>query len=213
MAERGKYVVIEGHDGTGKTAQCELLSERLYVERGIEAVAVPEPGGTPISDSLRQVIKDGTLERDGITNLLLFTASRRELWNQVINPHLEEGKWVIAARNWYSTLAYQGYGEGVDIKLIEDTMRGYVGERYIKPDLAVILALDNETERKNRARMSADTEIDTFEQRDDEFQKRVTEAYLKVAVRVGAFAVEFTPQEDKPAVHRKIWTHVEPLLG
>jgi len=212
MATRGKYIVIEGHDGTGKSAQRDLLTERLKNERGIDVIHTIEPGGTPISNQIRLTIKDGTLSRDALTNVLLFTASRRESWQQVVEPALAAGKWVIADRSYYSTIVYQGYGEGADIDLIKDVTRDFVAPEYLTPDIAVILALQNETERQRRAAQSADTEQDTFEQKDTDFQQRVTEGYLRLAKDVKAFAVSFSATDSKQAVSNMIWDTIKDAL-
>ncbi len=211
MSERGKYIVIEGHDGTGKSAQRDFLAKKLNSEFEKNVVTVSEPGSTAIGTEIRKVIKDGKLKRDGLTNLLLFTADRRELWTQIISPALESGQWVVSDRNWYSTIAYQGGGEGIDAAQIEKTTREYVGADYLTPDLALVLSLNNETVRKERAHASGDTEIDTFEQRDAEFQARVSQAYLELANKVGAKVIEFTSDNNKPEVHRMICNYVQPL--
>lgn len=181
MRTQGKYIVIEGHDGTGKSTQVALLREKLK-ERGIESVEMHEPAGIPLADRLRDVIKDGTLERDATTNLLLFTAARRELWNQLAKPALNEGKWVLAARNWYSTLAYQGYGEGLNRTLIKRVTREFTDERYVSPDHAVILTLDNPEERQKRISKRGTLETpDTFEAQAADFQRRVEAGYQAIS--------------------------------
>lgn len=208
----GKYIVIEGQDGTGKSGQQKLLIDHL-AKKGIKAVAVPEPGGTEIGADLRKIIKNGALDRDGITNLLLFTADRRELWNQKIAPILARGTWIVADRSWYSTLAYQGYGEGVDTKLIEETTKSFVNSSYAKPDHAFILALNDEKERLKRVKASEELVIDTFEQKDGDFQDRVTNAYLSVADQTNATVITFTGKENPQTIHEKIWKLIKPLLG
>jgi dTMP kinase len=209
MTERGKYIVIEGHDGTGKSAQRDILTSRLRDEKGVDVIHTIEPGGTPISDQIRHTIKDGSVGRDPLTNVLLFTASRRESWLQVIKPALDAGTWVISDRNWYSTIVYQGFGEGTDLDLIEDTTRRFVSPEYLAPDISVILALKNEAERRRRAEMSADTARDTFEQKDQGFQNRVTEGYLKVAFKLGAHAIEFSENDSPAVVSEMIWEAIK----
>lgn len=188
--ERGKYIVIEGHDGTGKSTQVTAVAKHLR-HRGIESIVLEEPGsedssqGIPVANRIREVIKDGNLEKDGITNLLLFTASRRELLNQKIHPALKLGIWVLSARNYFSGEAYQGHGEGVDIDLIEQTTRLYTDELYMNPDLAVILTLEDETERLRRINNRGATQEvpDTFEMRTQDFQARVRQGYVEIAKR------------------------------
>lgn len=177
---RGKYIVIEGHDGTGKSTQVALLREKLS-ERGIDSIEFHEPEGAPIANELRAIIKNGTLARDPETNLLLFTAARHEIWKDA-QQRLEQGTWVIAARNYFSTLAYQGYGEGLSLELIEETTRRFTNDAYMRPDLAVILSLDDEQERTRRIKNRGELEKpDTFESKDGAFQQAVKDGYLQIA--------------------------------
>lgn len=189
MATRGTYIVIEGTDGTGKSTQASLLASRLAAE-GHEVIEFHEPDGVPIAAELRNVIKNGSLTRSALTNVLLFTAARRENWLQQGMPVLERGGYVIAARNYYSTLAYQGIAEGLerdmtteeDIAYIEMLTRSATNERYMSPDFACILDIDDETERARRiAERGELRNPDTFESRGDDFQQQVIDAYRQVA--------------------------------
>jgi dTMP kinase len=180
MQKRGKYIVIEGHDGTGKSTQVSLIREKLAAA-GISSIEFHEPQGSPIADEIRTVIKNGSLKRDGETNLLLFTAARHEIWKQAQDA-LSKGIWVVAARNYFSTLAYQGHGEGLDLELIKDTTAMFTDELYMKPDLAVILTLDDEQERFKRISERGKLSVqDTFESRDTTFQAAVKQGYISVA--------------------------------
>lgn len=180
MAERGRYVVIEGHDGTGKSTQVKLLREKLTAD-GIDSIEFHEPEGTPIADEIRHIIKNGDLPRGGKTNLLLFTAARHEIWKQA-QRELAKGKWVIAARNYFSTLAYQGYGEGLDLDLIIKTTQQFTDDTYMNPDFTVILSLENETEREKRITQRGALENpDTFESKSRDFQQKVAAGYLEIA--------------------------------
>ncbi|HJP81698.1 MAG TPA: dTMP kinase [Candidatus Saccharimonadales bacterium] len=181
---RGKYVVIEGHDGTGKSTQVGLLRDRLS-EQGVGSIEFHEPQGTPIADAIRTVIKNGSLPREPETNLLLFTAARHEIWKQA-EAMLEQGIWVVAARNYYSTLAYQGYGEGLDLGLIASVTEQFTNKRYMNPDHALILTLDDHGERQNRIGKRGEiAHPDTFESRDKTFQNAVGSAYLTIAKERG----------------------------
>lgn len=184
----GIYIVIEGNDGAGKSTQAELLAS-YYRQQGREAIIIEEPGSddsdktTPVANYLRSLIKDGSLARDPEINLALFSAARRELWQKKIEPALECGAVVISARNYVSTLSYQGYGEGIDTKHIMKITRLFTSERYMRPDCIIILALDNENERRKRIAKRGqivDTS-DTFESRGSNFQKRVDTAYRTIA--------------------------------
>lgn len=181
MNERGKYVVIEGIDATGKSTQVEM-TRRWLATKAIDSVEFHEPAGAPIADELRTVIKNGDLERDAVTNVLLFTASRRETWRQIGQPALKMGRWAVAARNWYSTQVYQGNAEGVSFKDIEETTRRYMPADYLHPDLTIMLTLGDEAVRAQRIHDRGVLENpDTFESRDACFQQRLHEGYEKVA--------------------------------
>jgi dTMP kinase len=177
----GKYIVIEGADGTGKSTQLDLL-EKYLVGQGHEVLVIQEPGGDPLSDKLRDIIKDGSLSRDPWTNVILFTASRRAAWLQSIKPALAAGKWVIAARNYISTVAYQGYGEGIDIQKIIDYTRDNVDEAYMSPDQVFILNLEDQNTRDSRIVERTDNRrLDTFESKSDDFQQAMQSGYSEFA--------------------------------
>lgn len=178
---RGKYIVIEGADGTGKSTQADLLVEHLN-SIGIKAITTQEPGGVPTAERLRSIIKDGTLERDPWSNVMLFTTSRRISWLQTIKPSLDDGVWVVASRNYISTIAYQGYGEGLDIQKILDFTRQNVNDQYMNPDHLVILTLGDEATRKTRiSERKAEHVLDTFEAKPDTFQGAMQQGYLTFA--------------------------------
>ena len=187
MITRGRYIVIEGNDGTGKSTQVRLL-QTYFHEQGRSVVIVEEPGGgdpaftTPVASYLRTIIKNRQLQRDPEINLALFSAARRELWQHSIAPALERGAVVLAARNYLSTLAYQGYGEGLDLDHIRETTALFTDARYMAPDHVVVLVMNDDIERKRRlAERSSSMHLDTFESRADDFQHRVNNGYAALA--------------------------------
>lgn len=219
MTERlGKYVVIEGHDGTGKSTQVEIVRDRLD-SLGIESIEFSEPATDPkdgvedilVADALRTVIKNGNLERDALTDLLLFSAARHEKWHQRALPALKLGKWVVASRNYYSTEAYQGYGKGLDLNLIYSQTLLATDEKYMSPDIALILSLEDQAERQRRIDSRGPLENpDAFESLGDDFQSRVQNAYPEIAqkYRIPVLSASGTPQE----VSNRIWTYIQPHL-
>lgn len=178
---QGKYIVIEGGDGTGKTTQADLLQKYLE-SQGLHVIHLKEPGGTPVAEAIRSVIVDGTLDRTPMTNILLFTANRHELWHARIKPELEKGTWVICTRNYWSTLVYQGYGEGMSESVITAITATFTEEAYMNPDFGIILTLDDITTSKNRISERGNlNKPDTFESRDNDFQQKINDGYLTVA--------------------------------
>lgn len=209
MSERGKYVVIEGNDGTGKSSQVGELQRRLG-GLGIKSIEIHEPDGVPAARELRKIIKDGTLKRDAWSNVLLFTAARRLNWLQAMQPALESGVWVLAARSWLSTVAYQGYGEGIDVDRIRRRTLEDVGEEYVSPDMELILTLHDDTVRQSRiSQRGALEKPDTFESRDDRFQRALEEGYKLYAADNDIPLVDASP--DFTTVAEAIWRHVQPL--
>jgi len=186
MITRGRYIVIEGNDGTGKSTQVRLL-QTYFHKQGYSVVTIEEPGGgsvftTPVARYLRAVIKNGRLQRDPEINLALFSAARRELWQHSIAPALEQNTVVLAVRNYLSTLAYQGYGEGLDLDHIRETTALFTGARYMAPDHIVVLTMNDDAERKRRlAERSSSVRLDAFESRADDFQYRVNNGYAALA--------------------------------
>lgn len=204
----GKYIVIEGHDGTGKTTQRDLLIKKLE-DQGIHAIAIREPGETPIGNKLREIIKDGILERQALTNLLLFTADRNETWLQVIKPALASDTWVISDRNWYSSWVYQG-SEGMNRSQIEDISRQLLGD-YCDPDLALVMCADVNNRNARLANRGLEAN-DTFEMKDNDFQERVHQGYYDLTQKLQGTLVE-TSNRTPEDIHSEIWNKVKELLS
>lgn len=199
MVERGRYIVIEGHDGTGKTTQANLLQKYLELQ-GKTVIHLKEPGGSPIAESIRNVILDGTLPRTPMTNILLFTANRHELWHDKIKPALDAGTWVIATRNYWSTLAYQGYGEGMSAAVISAITATFTDSSYMQPDYACILSLDDVSISIDRVKRRANLAIpDSFESKDNTFQQKVSDGYLTIAKQYNIPIISAHRSVDKVA--------------
>ncbi len=212
----GKSIVLEGHDGAGKSTQIAHICNRL-ISLGQEVVVLEEPGsddptqGIPIANELRRVIKDGNLRKDGYTNLLLFSAARHELWRQAAEPALKLGKYVLSGRNWLSSIAYQGYGEGVGLDLIEQTTRAFTAPRYMEPDLTLILAFENKKERLERIARRGKTQEtpDAFEKLGNDFQSKVQQAYVDIAERYNYYTID--AQQSPEAITEQIMAHIDKL--
>jgi len=206
----GKYIVIEGHDGTGKSTQVGLIRQKL-LENGIDSIEFHEPAGSPISDAIRNVIKDGSLGRDAVTNMLLFSAARHDIWERFAKPAIKSGKWVVASRNYYSTIAYQGYGEGLDIKLIELITRKSTDKKYMTPDIAIILSLDDIKERIYRIGARGELQgPDTFESKDEIFQSKVQKGYKNIAESYKIPVISANNTID--GVFKDIWVHINRII-
>ena len=171
---------------------------------GIPAILTQEPGGTPLGHEIRRWLK-GKGEIDSPTELLLFNASRAQLVSQVIRPALEGGTVVICDRFAGSTVAYQGYGRGVDLSLIEAANK--IATQGLYPNIIVLLDIDAE-QGLARKRLK-----DRFEREDLAFHQRVREGYLKMAAAEPERWLVVDASLPQKEVQEQIWQRAKQLLG
>ena len=169
------FITFEGGEGSGKSVQARALYIRLS-QLAIPVFLTYEPGGTSLGNKLRRWLKwTQNTDISPLTELLLFNASRAQLIDEVIHPNLEEGKIVICDRYAGSTTAYQSYGRGLDLEIVETINNA--ATQGLKPDLVVLLDMPVE---KGLARKRTKRQ-DRFEQEELAFHQRVREGYLKLA--------------------------------
>lgn len=176
MAETlpGRFIVLDGPEGCGKTTQAAHLVRRLR-EKGRQATAVRDPGSTPVSERIRDVLLDKRLpEMDARTEVFLYMASRAEMMTRIVRPALEVGLVVVSDRFISSTVAYQGYAGGIEPDLIWELGRAACGG--IEPDLTVILDVDVET---GFARLGGDR--DRVESKERAYHEKVRQGFLAMA--------------------------------
>lgn len=170
----GHFIAIEGPDGVGKTTALQGLAEQLRAETGREVLCIREPGGTELSERVRDVlVRHGG--GDGVVDLLLFSAARRQLLLEKVRPALERGAIVLSDRFILSTYAYQGGGMGVPDETI--SIISEIATDGTVPDLTLLLHLDEE-ERKRRM---ADRGNPTVHYEREEFLARVRKRYQELA--------------------------------
>ena len=190
VGKRGFYIVGEGNDGTGKSTQIELLAKYIEKEFGLEVLVINEPGGTPIAEEIRHIIKNGSLERSAVTNLLLFTVCRYEVWFKEALPVLSRGGVVLSARNYLSSVVYQGLAEGLGSDYVRQVTAAFMDRRYMEPDLTVILSLEDDTRRTRLNQRGAAKNPDTFEVRGDDFQEKINQGYAGLVESDGFVEVD-----------------------
>ena len=140
LVKRGRYIALEGIEGAGKSTVQDRLADALRRD-GLEVVTVREPGGTSTGEGIRRLLLDGD-DMAPWTEALLFAAQRSQLANEVIEPALERGAWVIGDRSVYSSLAYQGGGRSLGMDAVRAVNRAGLGSTW--PDLVIVLAVDAE---------------------------------------------------------------------
>ncbi|WP_024832837.1 dTMP kinase [Ruminiclostridium josui] len=174
---KGLFITVEGTDGSGKTTQIKLMEEFLK-SAGNEVVLSREPGGTQISEMIRDLILDPkNTDISPLTEMMLYAAARAQHVFQVIKPALDSGKCVICDRFVDSSFAYQGCGRGVDLKTVADVNRAAVDG--IVPDITFFLDIDPHLAIQRRIKT---TGADRIEQEKMDFHTRVYEGYRKMAL-------------------------------
>jgi dTMP kinase len=170
---KGKFITFEGPEGTGKSTHSRLLYNYLITE-GYKVAYVREPGGTPVSEAIRDILLDPkNSEILPITELFLCLASRAQLVEKMLLPALREGKIVICDRFQDATISYQGYGGGLDVGLIKKIGRLATGG--LKPDLTILLDIAAQEGLRRSKR------LDRMEKKPISFHRRVRMGYLALA--------------------------------
>jgi len=192
-----KFITFEGIDGCGKSTQAKLLLDYMN-KSGVETILVREPGGTNISESVREILLHSSSGQMGDrTESLLMTASRAQLTQEVIIPNMDQGKFVIADRYSDSTLAYQGGGRNLDIEwLIE--LNNYATFTLL-PDITFFVDI-----RSEEALRRLDSNKDRIEGEGIEFQARVRKTYHELAERFNDRYVILDGYGEIDDIHQKV---------
>ena len=175
--KKGKFIVIEGCEGAGKSKQSVMLKDAL-IARGFDAVVTREPGGAPLGEKLRELILDPSYAPDAVTELYMYSAARRVHLNESVFPMLESGKIIICDRFVYSTIAYQGYGRGLDVDFIREVNRKTI--EPLKVDLALFLDVPPEV---GFARKGGADKSDRLERESREVFGRVYDGFKAMSER------------------------------
>ncbi len=204
---KGKFIVVEGMEGAGKSSAIHVI-EALLQQHHIEYINTREPGGTPLAETLRTLIK-ATDHQEIITQeteLLLMYASRSQLLANRILPALNQGQWVIGDRHDLSSRAYQGGGREFDDQVMESISR--VTLQGFKPDLTLYLDLDPEI---GLSRAKARGELDRIEQEKIDFFHRVRNKYQDLASK-DCTIVTINAEQSMELVHQDIINTVQQFI-
>ncbi|OGP52892.1 MAG: dTMP kinase [Deltaproteobacteria bacterium RBG_13_52_11] len=200
----GLLVTFEGIEGSGKTTQIELTREYMEME-GYPCLVTKEPGGVPLGEEIRTLLLDkGDLRIDPLAELFLIEADRTQHVAEVIRPALEKGQMILCDRYIDATIAYQGYGRGVDIDFIVEMNQwatgGLTPHRTIVLDCPVDLGM---------ARAKGE---DRFEREGHTFHQRVREGYLRIAQKDPERVRVVSGKGEQVAIQEEIRRIIRPLL-
>ena len=208
MADRGLFITFEGTDGGGKTTQVQRLTADLR-EAGYDICLTREPGGTPISEQIRDMLLNPDhSEMAATTELLLYAASRAQHVSEVIKPALEAGKVVISSRFADATVVYQGYGRGLDLERIDRLNR--IATDDVTPDVTFVLDLPVEIglQRVQNSRGG----LDRLEREKIEFHRRLREGYQIIARQEPQRLKIIDAQVSPDQVYAQIQAIIQSLL-
>lgn len=203
---QGKFIVVEGLEGAGKSSAIASIVNHLQAKH-IPTTTVREPGGTPLAEALRDLVKQQWQEQiSPETELLLMYASRVQLVNNVIRPALDKGIWVVADRHDLSSRAYQGGGRELGDAKLQQLKQLVLGD--FVPDLTLLLDLDPEI---GLQRAQARGELDRIEQEALAFFQRTRARYLEIAAADSSIHV-IDAEQSMPQVHRALLAALEQAL-
>lgn len=207
MAQRGKLITLEGTEGAGKTTAADFL-ENALIQSGISIVRTREPGGTPLAESIRQVLMaDHGAPMPAMSELLLMFAGRASHLQQTIEPALAAGQWVLCDRFTDASYAYQGAGRGIgisEVAMLEDLVQG-----TLRPDRVLWFDLSIET---GLSRTRGRKENNRFDDEAVSFHETVRTAYRQRAEKYPDRYVRIDAETDPADVQHQLWTALRELL-
>jgi len=194
------FITFEGGEGSGKSTQIQRLADKLK-KNNVPHITTREPGGTPESENIRELLMSGGKDRwDGVTELLLMSAARREHCRKIIWPALENSQWVLCDRFVDSTMAYQGYAHGTGRAAVEQIQN--VVLHQFRPDLTIILDMPIDVGLKRAKARGKTTRFDNL---DEQFHQSVRDAFLDIARREPNRCTVIDASGSMEAVHDAIW--------
>ncbi len=206
----GLFITFEGTEGGGKSTQIARLAERLTA-LNLKVRQMREPGGTPIGEEIRHLLKHSEANHAMApeTELLLMNASRAQLVREVIRPALAAGEVVLCDRFYDSTVAYQGYGRGLDLTHVQSVIDFAIGET--KPDLTLLLHVPVAVSETRRS-LRGEEQRDRFEEADREFFLRVEAGYEAIAKAEPNRVKIVDATQSIEAVGAEILRHAQPFI-
>ena len=199
-----RFITFEGIDGSGKTTQIKLLKRRLELNNQ-KVMVLREPGGTELTESLRNIILDKSLKISNKSEMLLFLAARADLVNEVIRPVLGKDHFVVCDRYIDSTLAYQGYGRDIDLDIIND-LNEFVTSSLL-PSVTFFLDINIKTMYHRRKNMNDDR----MEKSGSNFFEKVRKGYLNLDKNNDRF-VKIDASDSIESIHESIWNYVKVMF-
>lgn len=203
----GIFVTFEGIDGSGKSTQANSLLRRVQ-ENGYKAVLFREPGGTRISEQIRQILLSTKhSEMAAITEVMLYSAARAQLTEEMVIPGLKENDIVVCDRYFDSTIAYQGYGRGISMEFIDALIKE--ASKRIWPDVTFLVDVDVELAEKRSGTIGR---LDRLEMETVEFKEKVIRGFREISEKDGDRIVVLDGSQEVESLTDIAWEKIESLL-
>lgn len=201
MINRGLFITFEGVDGCGKTTQMDLLAKYLQTQ-GYEVVITREPGAKGLGEKIREILLHYDGEVSSKAESFLFLADRAQHIDKIVNPAIENGKIVLCDRHTDSTIAYQGYGRGVNIDKLRMLNNLATGNR--KPDITFVFDIDIETSMSRVGQ-----EKDRMESSGVEFFNNVRKGFLEIAKQEPERVKVISSDKSIDEIHREVLEYIQ----
>ncbi len=201
----GKFITFEGSEGSGKSTQAALVLEYLKSKK-MPVMLLREPGGVKISENIRKLLLDVNSSMSDECETLLYMAARAQMVKEVLEPQLKSGKIILCDRFLDSTIAYQGYGNGIDVKSIEQL--GQFATKGLTPDLTVLFDIQPD---KGLSRAGATK--DRIESRSLDYHKRVRNGYLQLSKQYPARIKVIKVDAERQEIFKRVKLSIDALLS
>lgn len=202
--KKGLFITFEGCDGCGKTTQLELLAKFLE-EKGYDVIVTREPGAKGLGTKLREILLNYDGEVSSNCESFLFLADRAQHIDTLVKPAIENGKIVLCDRHIDSTVAYQGYGRGINLEQIN--YLNNLATSGLKPDLTLLFDVDTETSMQRVGKNK-----DRMESAGIEFQEKVRHGYLELAKEESKRIKVFNSKKTIEQLHQEVLNTIAPLI-
>ncbi|NDE90854.1 MAG: dTMP kinase [Alphaproteobacteria bacterium] len=203
-SKRGIFITLEGGEGAGKTTQIQRLKNKLE-SAGKKVVTTREPGGSAGAEAIRKLLVEGDTHRwDPMTEAMLLYAARRDHVEKSVAPALARGEWVISDRFYDSSTAYQGYGQGLSLSILDELRKLSIGD--LKPDVTFILDLPVEVGLKRAAVEQR------YERMGIPFHEKLRQGFLAIAKAEPARVKLVDANQPVEAVETAIWKIIQETL-
>lgn len=199
--KRGLFITLEGGEGAGKTTQATIIND-FFQKNNLKTLEIREPGITTVGEKVREIIREASEPISPISELLLFSAARKELVEKIILPAIKEKKVIICDRFSDSTIAYQHYGRKIPLKIVQQIIS--LSTQSLKPDMTILLDIDFKLAMKRKK-----GNLDYLEKESQAFHKNIRDGYKKMAKLEPNRWIQVNASQEQKAISEEIISKIK----